>query len=42
MGDQFNVNNSNYNVHAHINDIDNIFSNNTVHEAIIDLSRIPF
>ena len=34
MGDQFNVNFSNYNVHTHTNDSDNIFSNNATHEAI--------
>ena len=35
MGDQFNINLSTYNVHTHAND--NIFSNNTVHEAIIGI-----
>ena len=34
MGYQFNVNFLNYNVHTHTNDIDNTFSDNTVHEAI--------
>ena len=34
MGDQFNVNLSNYNVYTHT---DNIFSNNTVYEAIIEI-----
>ena len=37
MGDQFNVSLSNYNLCTHTNDIDNIFSNNTVHEAIIGI-----
>ena len=37
MGDQFDVNLSNYDVHIRTNDIDNIFSNNTVHEAIIGI-----
>ena len=36
MGDQFEVNLSNCNVHTYTNDVGNIFSNNTVHEAIID------
>ena len=34
MGDQFNVNLSNYNLHTHANGINNIFSNNTVHKAV--------
>ena len=37
MGDQFNVNLSNCNVHTRTDDIDNIFSNNTVHGAIIGI-----
>ena len=37
MGDQFDVNLSNYNIHTPTNDIDNIFSNNTVHKAIIGI-----
>ena len=38
MGDQCDINLSNYNVHTHANDIDNIFSNHTVHEAIIGIN----
>ena len=37
MGDQFDVNLSNYNIHNHTHDTDNIFSNKTVHEAIIGI-----
>ena len=37
MGDQFDVNLSNYNIHTPTNDIDNIFSNNTVHKAVIGI-----
>ena len=56
LGDQFNVNLSNYNVYTHTNEfltimihiiycptdhsasiVDNIFSKNTVHEAIIEI-----
>ena len=40
MGDQLDDNLSNYNIHTRTNDIDNIFSNNTGHEAIIG-STIP-
>ena len=32
MGDQFDVNLSNYNMHTPTNDIDNIFSSSTVHK----------
>ena len=35
MGDQFHVNILSYNIHFYTNHIDNIFSNNTVHEAKI-------
>ena len=37
MGDQFDVNLSNYNIHTRTNDIDNIILDNTVHKAIIGI-----
>ena len=37
MGDQFDVNLSNYNMYTPTNDIDNIFLSNTVHKAIIGI-----